>query len=123
MLLFSCFSFHGPEMHTRKREEPSSPSHSRSASAHTIQGFFPPSSSVTLFRLLRDAASLTSFPTFKGKNQALLTLRCGELSRRRCRHGWVKCPRPDASHRLGSAGWPRQRGTPAVCPSTPVSAS
>lgn len=42
---------------------------SRSASAHTIQGFFPPSSSVTLFRLLREAASLTNFPTFGIKNR------------------------------------------------------
>lgn len=42
-----------------------SPSDSQSASAHTMHGFLPPSSSVTLFRLLREAASLTSFPTFR----------------------------------------------------------
>lgn len=35
----------------------------QSASAHTMQGFFPPSSSVTLLRLLFEAASLISFPT------------------------------------------------------------
>lgn len=41
---------------------PSSP-YSQSASAHTMQGFFPPSSNVTLLRLLLEAASLISFPT------------------------------------------------------------
>ena len=34
-----------------------------------MQGFFPPSSSVTLFRLLWEAASLTSFPTFGTKTR------------------------------------------------------
>lgn len=34
-----------------------------------MQGFFPPSSSVTLFRLLWEAASLTSFPTFGVKTR------------------------------------------------------
>lgn len=41
---------------------PSSP-YSQSASAHTMQGFFPPNSNVTLLRLLLEAASLISFPT------------------------------------------------------------
>lgn len=45
-----------------------------------MQGFFPPSSSVTLFRLLWEAASLTSFPTFRIKtrpHKASDTAGCG----------------------------------------------
>lgn len=47
---------------------PSSP-YSQSASAHTMQGFFPPSSNVTLLRLLLEAASLISFPTCISETQ------------------------------------------------------
>lgn len=37
--------------------------HLQSQSANTMQGFFPPSSRVTLFRLLLAAASLINWPT------------------------------------------------------------
>lgn len=47
------------------------PHHSRSESANTMQGFFPPSSSVTLFRLLFAAASLISWPTWAQREQTI----------------------------------------------------
>lgn len=52
---------------------------SQSASAHTMHGFFPPSSSVTRFRLLREAASLTSFPTSRTEHRPQCTLDVAEL--------------------------------------------
>lgn len=59
----------------------------QSASAHTMQGFFPPSSNVTLLRLLLEAASLISFPTCSIETQTERGLFSPESPNKVCQVG------------------------------------
>lgn len=53
----------------------------QSASAKIMLGFFPPSSSVTLFRLLLPAASWINLPTCKGNRSRVYSQRCRPAAR------------------------------------------
>lgn len=56
----------------------------QSQSANTIQGFFPPSSKVTLFRLLLAAASLISWPTWKKMDLEIVNTYIGRNNMNPC---------------------------------------
>lgn len=84
---FVNFKFTGWHYQTpgrMKSEKLTSGFYSLSASANTMQGLFPPSSRVTLFRLLFPAASLIILPTWNGalqkKRLALLSWRQAQLA-------------------------------------------
>lgn len=64
---FTVWHYQTPER--MESEKLTSGFHSLSASANTMQGLFPPSSRVTLFRLLFPAASLIILPTWNGALQ------------------------------------------------------
>lgn len=66
---FQVTVWHDQAPKRRKGEKLTSGFYSLSASANTMQGLFPPSSRVTLFRLLFPAASLIILPTWNGALQ------------------------------------------------------